>query len=179
MRRLLRDESGMSLVELLVVCLVLGVIMAVVSNMFVSGLRASTTSDARLTSQEAVRTAFDRLEYQTRCADSATILSSGGGVHLHLADWCANATGDVSWCVNGSSLVYAAAADCSGSTTAFVGNVTSAEPFCLQTVTDALPQLYVSLAVDASAQAGTATAATDAITLRNASPASSTSASCT
>ena len=168
----------MTLVELTFVSVVLVIVMAGLSNMFVSGLRASSTGDAQLASQGAVRTAFDRLEYEARCSDSASILSSGAGVHLNLPAQCTNATGDVSWCVTGTSLVRAAAADCSGTTTTFVSDVTSATPFCLQTVTGALPQLFVTLTVNSSGEATDATSATDEITLRNASAAASTSAAC-
>jgi len=178
MRRLLHDESGMTLVELSIAGALLVIVMAGLSNMFVSGLRASSTGDAQLASQGAVRTAFDRLEYEARCADTATLLSAGAGVYLHLPSQCPNATGDVSWCVSGGSLDRIVGTSCAASGEALVSDVTSPTPFCVQTVTGDQPQLYVSLTVDASTTSADSSSATDVITLRNAQDATSTSAAC-
>ncbi|HVS85956.1 MAG TPA: prepilin-type N-terminal cleavage/methylation domain-containing protein [Gaiellaceae bacterium] len=178
MKRLVREEAGMTLVELLVVCSVLVVVMGAGSDLFVSGLQAGSRGQAQLSNQGGVRSALDRLDYDARCADTATVLSSGAGVHLHLPSQCTHATGDVSWCVSSGSLVRLTAQTCSGTGQTFTTDVTSATPFCVQTVTGDTPQLYVSLSADADTRSGDATSATDVITLRNESAATSTSAAC-
>jgi prepilin-type N-terminal cleavage/methylation domain-containing protein len=178
MKRLLRDESGFTLVELTVAAAIMLVVVGALSNVFVSGLRAGTTSNARLTAQQNVHAALDKLEYEARCARSATVLSGGAGVHLDIPAWCAHASGDVSWCVDGTALVRAAATDCTGTTQGFVDNVSSATPFCLQTVTGARPELVVSLTVSPDGTAGDSSSATDEIAMRNADYATATSAAC-
>ncbi len=77
MSRRLHGESGMTLVELLVTSVILVIVMAALSNVLVSGLSAGTHTDARLTSQQNVRVAFDRLEFETRCASAAQLVSGG------------------------------------------------------------------------------------------------------
>lgn len=169
----------MTLVELMVASVVLVLVMAGLSNMFVSGLRAGTNGNARLASQEALRTAFDRLEYETRCAASATLVSGGAGVALSLPAQCPNATGDVAWCVQSGSLVrIAGGADCTGSGQTLVTDVSSATPFgCLAPDGD-LPRLEVSLTVSADGVAADATSAVDEITMRNAAATSGGTAAC-
>ena len=169
-RRLLSDESGMTLIELLVASIVLVIVMAGVSNMFVSGLRASSDANARLASQESVGAAFDRLEYEVRCASSATLVGGGAGVALTLPSQCPHATGNVAWCVTGGSLErLAGATDCvTGTAETFVTSVTSATPFACLTASGDLPRLQVSLTVDTTQSAADATTAVDTIAMRNA-----------
>jgi prepilin-type N-terminal cleavage/methylation domain-containing protein len=180
MRRLLRDESGMTLIELMIASVVLVIVMAAVSNTFVSGLRAGTNDEARLASQSAVRTALDRLEYEARCTTTATLVSGGAGVWLSLPGQCANATGDVAWCVSGGALVrIAGGTDCTGPGQTFVTGVTSPTPFSCLTPDGDLPQLEVSLTVAANGVAADATSAVDDITLRNAAATTGATSACT
>jgi len=161
----------MTLTELLIASVVMVIIMAAVSNMFISGLRAGTDANARLAGQESVRTAFDRLEYETRCASSATLVGGGAGVALSLPSQCPHATGAIAWCVDGTVLERrAGGTDCStGTVQPFVSDVTSATPFTCLTASGMLPRLQITLTVDTSTNAGDATTAVDTITLRNAS----------
>ena len=79
-----QEDSGFSLVELLVTMVVMGFILGGLANIFVSGERASSDGQARLTSQQNVNVALTRLEYDARCASAASLLnksgSNGGGV---------------------------------------------------------------------------------------------------
>ena len=179
MRRL-RDESGMTIVELIVVCAVLVIVMGALSNVFISGLRASSDGQARLAAQEKIRTALDRLEYEARCAQTATIVSGGAGVALSLPGQCPHATGNVAWCVSGGTLQrVAGATDCSLPGQTFVEGVASATPFSCLAPVGPLPQLQVALTVTAASSPGASTSATDTITLRNAQYTTSTFSSCT
>jgi type II secretory pathway pseudopilin PulG len=178
MRRSLHDESGFTVVELVIVTTVTIVIMAGVSNAFVSGLRASSTTNSTLASQTSVHLALDRLEFESRCAQTATLLSGGAGVYLAIPSNCPHATGTVSWCVTSGSLVRYPTSDCSGTGQTFAHDVTSATPFsCIATLGD-YPQLQVALTVNSGTTAATAVSATDQITLRNAQYTTSTVVDC-
>lgn len=169
MRRLpLRDESGVTLVELVVASALMLVVVGALSNVFVSGLRAGTNGDARLTAQENVRAAFDRLEFEGRCADTVQVLSSGAGLHLHFPSQCTHATGDVSWCVSGGSLVRYAATTCTGTGQSYVDSVT-AGTFSCATASGSLPQVTVALTVNPTAVSADATSASDTFTAHNGS----------
>jgi prepilin-type N-terminal cleavage/methylation domain-containing protein len=167
----LYSETGFTLVELLTAMVVMGIILGGLSDMFISTQRANSDATARLTSQQNVRLAFDRLEYDTRCASTAALQSSGQGVHLSLPSYCSHSNGDVTWCVSSGSLVRIAGTSCSTAGIKFVSGVTSSAPFSCYTVpgiTSPLPQLKVALTVDTTTRTSDQTSATDYITMRNA-----------
>src|SRR4051812_24528650 len=115
-RARLQAESGFSLVELIITMVVMGIVLGGLANIFISGGRASADATARMQSQQSVRIAFDKLEYDTRCASVATIVSTGAGVALTLPTQCDHASGSVVWCVSGGSLLrYSSGTTCSGS----------------------------------------------------------------
>jgi prepilin-type N-terminal cleavage/methylation domain-containing protein len=170
--RRLQAEAGFSLVELLVTMVILGIIMGGLVNIFVSGERASADATARMTSQQGIRTAFDRLEYDARCAQTATRLSSGAGVYLSIPAQCAHASGNVTWCVSSGSLIRNTGTTCADTTNriTYVTSVTSATPFsCYSPVSGSTPQLQATLTVNTSTRNANKTTATDYITMRNAS----------
>jgi Tfp pilus assembly protein PilW len=177
MSRLLRDESGFTLIELTVVTFVTVLLMAGLSNLFVSGLHASKTTNEILASQTQIHDAFDRLEYETRCASQAALVSSGAGVTLTLPSECPNATGTFTWCVTGGSLVRYAGTTCTGPSTTLATNITSAAPFsCVATVGD-YPELQVALTVQTQTTADQISA-TDKIAMRNAALTTSSARAC-
>jgi prepilin-type N-terminal cleavage/methylation domain-containing protein len=169
-------ESGFTLVELIVTCAILGILMTGLVNIFVSGVRASADANARMTSQQNVRLAFDRLEYDVRCAQQATLVSKVGsnaaGVYLSIPTQCAHSTGSVTWCVSSGTLVRIVGSTCSVTAQQkFVTSVTSATPFSCYAPTGAtapLPQLDVNLTVNTTPRTSDKTTAADAITMRNA-----------
>lgn len=172
-RARLRDESGFSLVELVVVCACMGIVLGAVVTILVSGQQASAAGQARLTSQENVRVAFDRLEYDARCASTGTLLGKSGsvaqGVYLTIPSQCSHSSGNVTWCVNSGNLVRIVGTACSTAGLTYIGSVTSATPFsCYSPVAGSLPQLKIALTVNAGNQSSDASAATDYITMMNA-----------
>ena len=172
LRARLQGEAGFSLVELLVTTVILGIVMGGLVNIFVAGERASADATASVTSQQSARTAFDRLEYDARCAQTATRLSSGAGVYLSIPSQCAHATGNVTWCVSSGSLIRNTGTTCAATThrLTYIKNITSATPFaCYSPVTGATPQLQVTLTINTSTRNANKTTATDYITMRNAS----------
>jgi prepilin-type N-terminal cleavage/methylation domain-containing protein len=176
LRARLRPQSGFTLIEMLVTMVVMGFVMGGLANIFISGSRASSDGQARLTSQQNVSVALTRLEYDARCAATATLLnksgSNGGGVYLTIPAWCSHSTGNVTWCVTSGSLIrYGGATTCTGTGVTLASSVTSATPFSCTTPTGATnPQLVVALRVD-SGGTSDATSVTDYITMHNATTA--------
>jgi prepilin-type N-terminal cleavage/methylation domain-containing protein len=171
MTRFARDD-GFTLVELVIVCLVLGIILTGLVNVLVSGTRAQADVQGRMVAQQNTRLALDRLEFEARCATSASLLGSGAGVSLSLPSQCSHATGTVAWCVTGGVFTRYVAATCTGSGQKFVDSVTSATPFSLVTGASGagiLPRLQVNLTVNQTGRSADAFSVADAITLQNAS----------
>jgi len=63
MKRLVSDERGVTLIEMLVAMVLAGIVMTGVVNIFISGTRAGADANTRLDAQQGVRMALDRLEY--------------------------------------------------------------------------------------------------------------------
>jgi type II secretory pathway pseudopilin PulG len=170
MRRRLAAEDGVTLIELLFVCAMLGFVMAGVVSLLISGSRAQRDTSGRVDAQQGVRLAIDRLEYEARCASSVTSLSSGAGVSLVLPSQCSHATGNVSWCVTSGVLTRYAASTCTGTGTAYVRSVTSATPFTITWATGAngfLPRLRMNLSVNDTGPSSDGFTLSDTIALRN------------
>ena len=173
MKRLVSDERGVTLIEMLVAMVLAGIVMTGVVNIFISGTRVGADANTRLDAQQGVRMALDRLEYEGRCATTATLVSSGAGVAFSLPAWCSHANGQVTWCVTDGTLTRYIANGCTGDGEVFVRGVASDTPFSLPaTASGDLPQLLVDISVNPTGQASTSATLTDAITLRNATRAS-------
>jgi Tfp pilus assembly protein PilW len=173
MRARFAGEDGITLIEMLVAIAMTAIVMVGVVNLMLSGTRAGANANARLDAQQDTRTALDKLEFDGRCSSSATLISSGAGVHLVLPTQCTHATGNVTWCVISGVLWRSSGTSCVASGQPYIRDVTSATPFSLPTAAAGdLPQLAVSLTVDDSRQTDDGVTLTDAITLRNATPAS-------
>jgi Flp pilus assembly pilin Flp len=178
MRLLLRDETGFTMVEMVIATFITVVLVAGLSNLFASGMRASADASSRLTSQSSVRLAFDRLEFEARCATTATLAGSGADVTLVLPSACAHANGTYTWCVANGTLTRYVGSSCTGTSQIFVSNVTSPRPFsCLSTVNQ-YPRLQVALAVNPVSQAADSFAATDTMDMHNAALTTSSSTAC-
>lgn len=172
-----RDESGFTLIELVVVMTVLVLLMGGVSAMFISGLQTSSTTNDILASQTQIHIALDRLEFEARCASTIARVSSGAGITLTLPTQCPHATGTVSYCVSSGSLLRYTTSGCTGTGQTIVNGITSTTPFsCIATVGD-YPELQVALTVQTQSSKDTVSA-TDKIAMRNASLTTSTASSC-
>jgi prepilin-type N-terminal cleavage/methylation domain-containing protein len=167
MTRRLREEDGMTLVELMIVVLILGFVMAAVSTIFVSGLRTGSDVDGRIAAQQNARVGVDRLEYEARCSSTAAVVSSGAGISLTLPSWCAHATGTATWCVASGALNRYTAATCTGTAQTFVRGITSATPFSIVTASGYLPRLQIALTANTTGRSSDAFTISEAITLRN------------
>ena len=170
--RLLRDESGFSLPELLIVCTITTILMVGLGTIFSIGLTTSKTSSSILAAQSGVVVTLDRLDYEGRCASNAALVSAGAGVTLTFPNQCTHAAGTVTWCVTSGSLIRYSGSACSGGGQTLATDVSSPTPFSCVT-TGALPVVKVTLTI--TANPGTTAAQTasgsDWIVLRNASSA--------
>lgn len=172
MKPRLADESGVSLIELIISMFLLTILVAGLSNVFVSGLRASSDTTARTAGQGNIQTAVNRLEYELRCSSGATVPNAGvanSSVTLTLPTECVHTTQTTyTWCVTNGSLIRYAAATCTGTGETLATNVTTATPFTLIATTGNLPQLAIDLTVDLTNRSSDAVSVADTITLRNA-----------
>lgn len=93
--RLIRDRSGYTLVELMVVMVILGTILAGLTTAFVDGSRAELDTNRRIGAQLQANVAFDKLRKDVHCSSSGTAVTNG----LALSG-CAS--GNIAWCTSAS-----------------------------------------------------------------------------
>jgi prepilin-type N-terminal cleavage/methylation domain-containing protein len=168
--RLHQEERAMSLVEMLVVMIVLTIILAGLANVLVSGSRAQYDLSTQLNAQQNARIALSRIEYEGRCASTATLLGSGAGVSFSLPAHCTKAVGTVTWCVTSGALKRYTAATCTGTSQVYVRDISSATPFSLVTATGNLPRLAITLVSTPLGRRVDRFTVTDSIALRNSAP---------
>ena len=97
-RRRLADDQGLTLVELLVVTVLFGVIVAAVTTLFVQATNAETDLNNRFQSQLSARLALDRLRREVHCASSVTPAGPASSITLTLPTYCRAGTGSSTWC---------------------------------------------------------------------------------
>jgi prepilin-type N-terminal cleavage/methylation domain-containing protein len=80
--RRIKEERGYTLVELLIVMLILGIILAALTDSFASATKAEVDQTNRATDQQSARQALDRMRLDIHCASSAigpvVTLDAGG-----------------------------------------------------------------------------------------------------
>jgi prepilin-type N-terminal cleavage/methylation domain-containing protein len=102
--RRLRDERGLTLVELMLTLSIMSVVLASVSLLLVRGNNTESDMSTRFRAQSGVRVAVDRLDRDVHCAQSVS--GSATLVTLVLPAGCSSG-GTVSWCTVGSGSRYA------------------------------------------------------------------------
>jgi prepilin-type N-terminal cleavage/methylation domain-containing protein len=105
-RRRLKGEAGYSLVELLTVMVIMSIVFAGITTVFVSGSKAQTDQDNRFQAQLGSRLALEKVRKDIHCATDVTPYATNK-VTLKLPAGCG---GDVTWCtisVGGSTTRYA------------------------------------------------------------------------
>jgi len=83
-------------VELLTVMVIMGVVMAGITGVFVSGSKAQAEQDRRFQAQLGTRLALDKIRRDIHCANDVTPFAANA-VTLKLSSGCG---GDVSWCTS-------------------------------------------------------------------------------
>jgi prepilin-type N-terminal cleavage/methylation domain-containing protein len=128
----LRGEGGYSLVEMLTVMVIMSIVFAGVTAVFVAGSKAQADQDRRFQAQLTTRLALDKIRRDIHCASDVTPYATNS-VTLKITG-CSG--GDISWCtvaVSGYTNRYAlyrqAGTSCSASGTKIADYLTSASAF--------------------------------------------------
>ena len=98
-RQDIRCEGGYTLIEMLVAIVILGVVLAGLTTVFVSGSAAELDLNLRFQAQQQARLALDRIRVDVHCASAAQAqtINTYPGVKLAVAN-CYASTPTVSWC---------------------------------------------------------------------------------
>ena len=93
----LRGEAGYSLVEMLTVMVIMSIVFAGITTVFVSGSRAQTEQDRRFQAQLGTRLALDKIRRDIHCASDVSPTSGypRSSITFTLPSGCG---GNVSWC---------------------------------------------------------------------------------
>ena len=105
-RKRLRGEAGYSIVEMLTVMVIMSVVFAGITQVFVAGSKAQADQDRRFQAELATRLALDKIRRDIHCASDVTPYATNS-VTLKISS-CSG--GDISWCtaaVSGYSNRYA------------------------------------------------------------------------
>jgi prepilin-type N-terminal cleavage/methylation domain-containing protein len=90
----LRGEAGYNLVEMLTVMVIMSVVFAGITTVFVAGSNAQNEQSRRFQAQLNTRIALDKIRKDIHCATDVTPFATNS-VTLRLPSGCG---GDVSWC---------------------------------------------------------------------------------
>jgi len=105
--RLLREQRGYSLMELLVAMSILGAVMTSVSVLLVSATNSEVDMNRRLQAQTEARLGLDLMRREVHCAMSVSPVGASASVTLTIPATCPTSGGNTSitWCTvaNGSN----------------------------------------------------------------------------
>jgi prepilin-type N-terminal cleavage/methylation domain-containing protein len=125
-RKLLAQESGYSLVELITVMAMMAVVLSGVTDLFVTGSNAELDMNRRYQAQQGARVALDRMRRDIHC--SSAVVGPASSTTLVLTDPCSS-TGTISWCtvaVSGTSwytLYRSTSSTCDATKTDYADNL--------------------------------------------------------
>lgn len=175
-RRRLADDRGLTLVELLVVTVLFGVVVAAVTTLFVQATNAETDLNNRFQAQLSARVALDRLRREVHCASSVTPAGPASEITLTLPVYCKAGTGTSKWCtaaVNGSTTrfrLWRSAADPCGDAAdrLYADYLTSGTIFSYVVQSSAsLGKVHIELPIDVNTSRPGRYELTDDLVLRN------------
>ena len=92
--RRLRGEAGYNLVEMITVMVIMTVVFAGITTVFVAGSKAQSDQERRFQAQVTTRLALDKIRRDIHCASDVTPFATTA-VTLKVPAGCG---GDVSWC---------------------------------------------------------------------------------
>jgi type II secretory pathway pseudopilin PulG len=93
-RTRLGGEAGYNVVEMLTVMVIMSIVFAGITTVFVAGSKAQAEQDRRFQAQLTTRTALDKIRRDAHCASDVTPYATSA-VTLKRPSACG---GDVSWC---------------------------------------------------------------------------------
>jgi prepilin-type N-terminal cleavage/methylation domain-containing protein len=154
--RLLREERGYSLMELLVSISILGSVMGSVSVLLVSATNSEVSMNRRFQAQTQARLGLDLMRREVHCAMSVSPVGASASVTLTIPATCPTAAGNTSitWCTvaNGTNrwgLWRYPGASCSGTGKRYADYVTASSIFTYTAqTTDKLAFLNVRLPIN-------------------------------
>jgi type II secretory pathway pseudopilin PulG len=92
----LRGEVGTTIVEMLTVMIIMSIVFAGITSVFVAGSKAAAEQDRRFQAQLTTRLALDKIRRDIHCANDVTSATTNA-VTLKIPAACG---GDVSWCTS-------------------------------------------------------------------------------
>jgi type II secretory pathway pseudopilin PulG len=128
----LRGEAGYSIVEMLTVMVIMTIVFAGITDIFVAGSKAESEQDRRFQAQLASRLALDKIRRDIHCAYDVTPFATNS-VTMKITS-CTG--GDVSWCTvavsgytNRYKLYRQLGTSCSSAGTQFADYLTTGSVF--------------------------------------------------
>lgn len=156
--RRLRGERGTTVTELLVAMSIMGVVMAALATLFVTGVNAEVNANVRFRAQAQTRSALDLFRRDVRSACNATVTSTS--VVLMAPDTTQKTTypctvTKATWCTvaSGSTFVLnrqAGSGSCTSSSFRRADKLVSGAIFSLTTATNVLPKIGIDLTTTAT-----------------------------
>lgn len=115
----LRGERGYTLVEMLTVLVIMSIVMASLTTVFVQASNSESDMNNRFQAQQTARLALDKMRREIHCASVATPAGASSSVTITLPTYCKTGSGSVTWCTraNGTNryaLYRVAGSTCSG-----------------------------------------------------------------
>jgi prepilin-type N-terminal cleavage/methylation domain-containing protein len=105
LRRLLANERGYTLIELLQVTVILAVILAAITTLFVRASIAEVDMNRRFQAQQEARVAVDRMRREIHCASLVTPTGASASITVTLPAGCPSAGGSATTVVYDTQLV--------------------------------------------------------------------------
>jgi prepilin-type N-terminal cleavage/methylation domain-containing protein len=117
--RVLRDERGYSLIEMLIVLSITSVVMGALTVLFIQASNAELDTNNRFQAQQTARLALDKMRREVHCASMATPSGQSSSITLTLPNYCKTGNGSITWCTrnvstNRYALYRAVGSTCSG-----------------------------------------------------------------
>lgn len=90
----LRDERGYTMIELVQVTVILGVVMAGLTTVFVQASNAELDMNRRFQAQQQARLAVDRMRREVHCANLISPTGTSGAITVTIPPQCPTAVGN-------------------------------------------------------------------------------------
>jgi MSHA biogenesis protein MshO len=99
-RTLVADERGYSLVEMLTVVIIMGIVIAAMTSLFVTASHGELDMNRRFQAQENARLVMDKLRREIHCASAVSPSGSSSSITITMPSQCPTSGGftSVRWC---------------------------------------------------------------------------------